>query len=83
MKKMLLLLSVVVALGMVACGDDDAGTTAEERCCACVRDHDCGGPQFTFGACVPDGYYGTVDLGVDATCLGDHCADECDGAQFL
>ena len=68
----------------MACDDDNGGPgdTVEEVCCACVRDNACGGPDFSFGQCVPDGYYGRVKLGIDATCVNDHSAKDCAGAQF-
>ncbi|MDY0002223.1 MAG: hypothetical protein RBU30_13075 [Polyangia bacterium] len=78
----LLAFVLAVAGGLAGCGDDDSGDSAEEICCSCVENHSCGGAAFSFGACVPDGYHGNVDLTIDATCVAAHCADECSGAQF-
>jgi hypothetical protein len=78
----LVVATVLAAGGIVACGDDGPDESAEEACCACVRDNSCGGTGFTFGECVPDGYAGNVDLGIDATCVANNCSDECEDASF-
>lgn len=73
---------LVAALGLVACGDDGPGDSAEEICCACVRDQACGGSSFSFGECVPDGYGGLTTLEIDASCVSSRCGEECEGARF-
>ena len=83
MKKLALLFSALGGFALLlttACGPNGS---AEEDCCACVRDSTCAPTGFDFAECVSDGYRGAVDQGVDDSCVRTECASECADASFL
>lgn len=84
----MLVLGLMAALAVTACENDDdgPGSTVEELCCACVDENGCGNDDFSFGACVPDGYAGQLadddPFGVDLICVDTHCATLCADHAF-
>ena len=73
------LLGSLTLVSAVACGPNGS---AEEDCCACVRDSTCAPTGFDFAECVNDGYRGAVDMGVDDSCVVTECQTECEGSSF-
>jgi hypothetical protein len=91
MKITLCLLAVLVALGFVACGDDDGGTEADRvgvgaDCVTddgCLQPEDDAGPRLECLTQFKGGYCGIEDCASNEDCPeGSACVDHDDGSEY-